>query len=98
MSLELRDSKITDGGLVITGTYRLQHSNPGRGNTTLTLDVNVKHAYGKVTATIPDLEPSIDGGTTEEALDKLADWMERGAKALRDRGTANPIFSNYIKD
>ena len=36
-----------------------------------------------------------DGTTVEESLDRLADWCERTAKALRNRGPASTVATTY---
>lgn len=79
----------------VVANYQLKHATPGREGTTLTLDVQVTQAFGKVTAKILDLEPEVKGGTQEEALDKLAEWMERAAVAIRQRGAPRPVVCDY---
>ncbi len=77
--------------------YKLTHSTPGARGTTLELNVQleVRRPYGEIVATVTDLAPKVKGLDTEEALDKLADWLERSAKALRQRGAPRAMFSDY---
>lgn len=78
--------------------YRLRHTRNGRRGTTLTLDVSIAQAFDKTTATIVDLAPEVDGdgaAASEEALDKLADWLERAAIAIRARGAPTPAIFRY---
>jgi len=84
----------------LVANYELTHSNPGRGNTLLTLNVrlHVMPLFGEIEATITDLTPKLKTDNPEEALDKLAEWMERGAKAIRARGKAKPLFNSYTPD
>lgn len=80
---------------VTTAVYELSHSIPGRQGTTLSLDVHLEMAFGRTKAQVLDLRPEVEGENPEAALDKLADWLERSAKALRERGKPHPLFSNY---
>lgn len=77
--------------------YKLTHSTPGARGTTLELNVQleVRRPYGEIIATVTDLKPKVKGLDSEEALDKLADWLERAAKALRQRGAPRAMFSDY---
>jgi hypothetical protein len=97
MSLKLK--KFTKGGVHdFVAEYELTHSLPGRQGTTLTLTVVAKgdHHNNPVTVSIPDLAPSVvcDNGV-EEALDKLAEWMERAALTIRKRGKPSMIIGSY---
>ena len=84
--LTLQSCHADDDKSALTAHYRLTHSRPGRGGTTLELNVRVVHAFGRVTADITDLAPRVETTNTEEALDKLAEWLERAAAGLRARG------------
>jgi hypothetical protein len=72
----------------IISNYTLQHTNGGRDGTTLTLSLQVTQsvAYGTTVAKITDLAPKVTGDT-EASLDKLAEWLERAALAIKNRGT-----------
>jgi hypothetical protein len=78
-------------------TYQLEHWQVGRGGTVLTLQVQVERGLGRVTTTVPDMRPHVDGDDVEVALDKLASWMERAAEALRNRGSPKPVLCAYEK-
>ena len=98
--LTLKTSNFSDDHVLRT-VYDAMHSRPGRGGTVLHLDVVVEQhlrigrASGKVV-----LDPVLDGGSTEEVLNKLADWAERLAIALRHRGVASnrvPVFEDPVQ-
>lgn len=78
-----------------SATYELVHVTPGRQGTHLTLDVKLTRAFGEVTAEIPDLVPKVKGESFEPALDKLAEWLERAAAAIRARGEGTPLLMEY---
>lgn len=80
---------------VTSAVYELSHSTPGRQGTTLSLNVHIEMAFGRTKAQVLDLQPEVEGENPEAALDKLADWLERSAKALRERGKPQPLFSSY---
>lgn len=71
-----RDNTIAD--------YTITHALRG---TTLTLNMRITQStqFGTVTSEITDLRPKVDGNV-EEAVDKLAEWLERAAIAIRNRG------------
>ncbi len=78
--------------------YEAQHTNPGAHATTLKLDVEVcqQLRFGRVEARAV-LAPVVEGSDAGDALDKLADWAERLALAIRHRGRVGvlvPTFSN----
>ena len=93
--LTLKAAKLSDDQ-VLTAAYEAAHTRPGHDGTTLRLDVVVdRHlGFGRVTARAT-LVPCIEGGTTEEALDKLADWAERLAIAIRHRGPASVLVPTF---
>lgn len=98
--LTFKSARLDDEGRVLESVYEARHANPGR-STTLTLDVLVRRdtLFGHVKASAV-LAPSVEAGTAEEALDKLADWAERLALAIRHRGEASndvPVFSEPTK-
>lgn len=73
--------------------YELTHDN---GRTTLDMGIKLTQAWGETTAelvsgasdhqaNLPMQAKAIKGGHAE-ALDKLADWLERAALAIRQRG------------
>lgn len=80
--------------------YEAVHVNPGRAGTHLAQDIRLRQHrhFGRFDARIEAhavIEPTLEAGTPEEALDKLADWAERLALAIRNRGTAAnrvPVF------
>ncbi len=75
-------------------TYILTHQTTGPGGTSLDLDLNTVVSREGVTAHI-DL--SIPKQPSEEAaLDKLAEWLERAAVALRER-SKEPTLSLRIE-
>jgi hypothetical protein len=78
-----------------TATYRLTHVTPGRDGTHLTLDVRIDRVAGLTWASMPDLRPRIESEDAEQALDKLAEWMERAAAAIRARGKPKAVLSAY---
>lgn len=64
-------------------TYELSHSGP---ETVLNLDMTLTSDYrdGSFRAAIAMSPPA--SASPDEALDKLAEWMERSAAAIRSRG------------
>lgn len=98
MSIELISSETIEEPLARRVTrYKLVHKEAGRGGTWLTLALQVTQhlRFKKIEVTIPDLAPEIESDNVEEALDKLADWMERGAKELRARGKPAIAVAHY---
>lgn len=95
----LKPKKFTGVGVhEFAAEYELSHSLPGRQATTLTLTVVARggHPNNPVTVSIPDLTPSVVcGGGIEEALDKLAEWMERAATVIRKRGKTSLVVGSY---
>lgn len=81
MSLTLRTCE-TDKFGAIVATYKLTHDT-AETHLELALDVVVspraEACRAKMTIETPDL------GTPDVALDKLADWLERSAAAIRAR-------------
>lgn len=77
--------------------YKLVHKEAGRGGTWLTLALQVTQhlRLQKVEVSIPDLAPEVESNNVEEALDKLADWLERAAKELRARGKPAIAVAHY---
>ena len=77
--------------------YHVRHSTPGRDGTCLELDVHIKtsdfESSKKVLLNCPLGE--IAAETQEAALDKLADWAERLAFTLRNRGTPACHVASY---
>lgn len=97
--LNLFKCDVTEG--VITSAYEIRHTTPGRDGTTLALDVVVQQdtRFG-VTKVRALLDPRIEALDTEAALDKLADWAERLAVAVRHRGVVSarvPSYENPIR-
>lgn len=97
MSMEIKGVAYDPKFKLTTATYELQHYQGGRGGTCLTLSVELTAGLGRVKARIPDLEPQVDGADPEAALDKLAEWMERAAVALRARGVPQAAFSSSYR-
>lgn len=57
--------------------------------------MKLTRAFGEVKAEITDLAPEVKGESFEPALDKLAEWLERAAKAIRERGEGTPLLMEY---
>lgn len=93
--LEPLSFSISEDKRMQTSTYRLTHVTPGRTGTHLTLDVRLERGFGSTWASVPDLRPEIKSEDAEEALDKLAEWLERAAAALRARGAPKAVLSTY---
>jgi hypothetical protein len=98
MSLKLIKTAVTAEGRVTVATYRLEHNQPGRNGTCLSLDVTLEHGFNRIKVGMPDLAPEVSGVDPEAALDKLAEWLERSAIAIRKRGTPSPIFNLYTPE
>lgn len=90
--LELKALHVKEGGFVET-VYTATHSTPGRSGTCLELEVCVSQnqRMGKTWVEVGDMRPELNTLDTNEALDKLAEWAERLAIALRHRGPATPV-------
>lgn len=89
MSIELIQVRHVDEPQPQTVTdYKLVHKQPGRGGTWLALNLRVTTnlRIKRVVAQITDMQPEVEGDDAEQALDKLAEWMERAAAELRARG------------
>lgn len=84
----------------VAADYEVTHSPGGRNATSLDLNLRVERGGGEVRAFFTDMEVRVSGednADAEEALDKLAEWMERAAKALRDRGAPAAAVTTYAK-
>lgn len=86
---------VSEDKRMATSTYQLTHVTPGRSGTHLKLEVRIERGFGSTWASMPDLRPEISGDDPEEALDKLAEWMERAAAAIRARGRPKAVLSSY---
>ncbi|WP_041930359.1 hypothetical protein [Methylibium petroleiphilum] len=89
MSIELIKSQHVDEPLPTRVTdYKLVNKQAGRGGTWLTLNLRVTTSLRieRVVAEITDMQPEVEADDAEQALDKLAEWMERAAAELRARG------------
>jgi hypothetical protein len=88
--LELKHLRTKDAGFV-EAVYSATHSTPGRGGTCLKLDVTLttNTRMGKTFVTA-ELNPQLDTLDPNAAFDKLAEWAERLALTLRNRGPATP--------
>lgn len=75
--------------------YEVLHVTPGRQGTHLSLKLKLETAFGKTSAEFTDLKPEVEGDDPELALDKLAEWMERAAKAIRTRGAPQRLVASY---
>lgn len=64
--------------------YEIRHSQPGRDGTTLTADLEMVLTPDRTTLRINLAE--CDGQTPQEALDRLAHWLERLAVGIKERG------------
>jgi hypothetical protein len=96
-SIEISDKQSEP--VVIKG--RVEHHTPGREGTRLWLPLEIERRFGETTARLSGLEPKVSGEgveATEQALDKLAEWLERAAKGIRQRGKATPVLSTYEND
>jgi hypothetical protein len=98
LSLTLQSVEILEDGRIHRATYKAVHSTPGRSGTTLDVNVAVKVGFGQTWVTLPDLEVLLKEENVEAGLDKMADWLERTAQAIRERGKPTPVFCNYAKD
>jgi hypothetical protein len=94
--LNLKSVAVDKDG-AITTSYAAVHVQPGGRGTHLELDLSVRQdpRFGFIQARAL-LEPRLEGKTTDEILDKLADWAERLAIALKHRGVGAmlvPVFN-----
>ncbi len=84
MPLILKSVQRNDGEY--TATYELTHSTPGPAGTTLVLDLVatiVPAGIGPIQMTLNVQGPAC--GSVNEAIDRMADQLERSAEALRNR-------------
>lgn len=84
----------TDEDGFMSAHYELQHSTV-QTPTTLTLGLKVSMVADEFYAELTDC--TTIGNTTEDALDKLAEWLERAAVAIRVRGEPKPLICDYSK-
>jgi hypothetical protein len=75
--------------------YQAEHQKPGRQGNVLEVAVVVNQAAGQKKFRGKVNFEKCDGGTVDETLDRLADWCERTAKAIRNRGPANTVATQY---
>jgi hypothetical protein len=93
--LQLKNVSLSEEGRFTTASYDLRHTQSGRDGTTLTLDLNVKTGMGRCWVSLDGLTVERKDDDTEQALDKLAEWLERASIALRNRGTPKPAVAAY---
>lgn len=93
--IKLQKVEILDDGHFTLRTYELSHSQGGRDGTTLNLQLQVKTGFGKHWISFTDLAPEVQTEDTEKALDKMAEWLERAAQALRERGAPRMVVAEY---
>ena len=93
--LELKFTSVRDAGSIDI-TYAATHTMPGRGGTHLALDVVLtqNRRMGKTWVTAL-LEPELNTLDSDVALDKLAEWAERLALTLRNRGPATAVAAAF---
>jgi hypothetical protein len=96
--LELKSLSVKDGGF-IEAAYNATHTTPGRSGTCLDLEVCVvqNQRMCKTWVEVRGMRPELNTLDTGEALDKLAEWAERLAIALRSRGPATPVALSYFE-
>lgn len=89
--LELKHLRVKEAGFV-EAVYTATHSTPGRGGTCLELDVTLTtNARMGQTHVAAELSSQLDTQDPNVALDKLAEWAERLAVTLRNRGPASAV-------
>jgi len=83
MALKLKSVK-RDSQDHLIATYEVEHTTPGSTGTTLSLDLtlNITPA-GQAEAGMAIQGPAC--ASTDEALDRLAEWLERSGEAIRKR-------------
>lgn len=88
----------TDYGQIYV-EYQLKQQAPNAG-TILTLHprLEINERFGRIKASVPDLAPELDTLDPEEALDKLAEWLERCAQGIRERGKPRALINSYDRE
>lgn len=94
-NIALENVRLAEDGRFIISRYKLNHSQSGRGGTHLELGLEVKKGLGKCWVSVDGLNVDGKEDDVEAALDRLADWLERGSIALKNRGAAKSIVAGY---
>lgn len=89
--LKLKHLEVRDAGFVDV-TYCAEHCTPGRSGTSLELDVTLRvNRKTHTTWASVTLAPEVKSADADVALDKLAEWAERLALSIRNRGAGAPV-------
>lgn len=91
--LRLKTGKFDEHHLTVV--YEAVHTRGGRNPTTLRQDIEVQQRHGRPTVSASLHITDCDAPTTEEVLDRMADWCERVAKAIRGRGEPRVAVLEY---
>lgn len=81
MSIKLKTVTANDMG-DLEATYVVKHAS-SETHLELEMQIHVRRYDDKVTASMDVESPAFD--TPDEAMDKLADWLERSAAGIRSR-------------
>lgn len=85
MILQSITSGVEDRVPVLVITYRVEHEHAGRDGTTAFQDVVITQGLNEGAIARMNLADMEAQPTPAEALDKLADWLDRMAIAIRGR-------------
>ena len=91
--LKLKTGKFDEHHLAVV--YEATHTRGGRNPTTLRQDIEIQQRHGRPVVSASLQMAGCEAPTTEEALDRLADWCERVAKAIRGRGEPRVAVLEY---
>lgn len=91
--LKLKTGKFDEHHLTVV--YEVTHTRGGRNPTTLRQDIEIQQHLDRPMASAALRILDCEAPTAEEALDRMADWCERIAKAIRGRGEPRLAVLQY---
>lgn len=93
--LKFRAASFDEDKRLTSIQYDLEHVTPGRDGTHLTLPLKIEMGFGKAWAQVLECRPDVPAEDPEQAMDKLAEWLERSADAIRKRGRPSSSINLY---
>lgn len=93
--LKFKNASLDEDKRLTSIQYELEHVTPGRDGTHLTLPLKIDVGFGKAWAQLLECRPDVPAEDPEQAMDKLAEWLERAAEAIRKRGRPNSTINIY---